>query len=164
MLDEVETAYTVDPNRVYLTGLSMGGYGTWSLACHQAERFAAIAPICGGGPWYLADRLKHTPVWAFHGDADGTVRGAVLVFSDVTQIRGLEREMAYLASHDPLTGLINRREFEQRLNAAILAAGQHGRRYALGYLDLDDFKIVNEARQIKKQAEDDTEDPPIGDS
>ncbi len=73
LLDEVEAAYDVDPRRVYLTGLSMGGFGSWSLACHQAERFAAIAPICGGGPWYLADRLKDTPVWAFHGAQDGVV-------------------------------------------------------------------------------------------
>ena len=57
----------VDKDRIYLTGLSMGGFGTWSLACHQPERFAAIAPICGGGQWFLANRLKDVPVWAFHG-------------------------------------------------------------------------------------------------
>jgi len=73
LLDEVESSYTVDRERVYLTGLSMGGFGTWSLACQQPDRFAAIAPICGGGPWYLANRLKETPVWAFHGAKDTVV-------------------------------------------------------------------------------------------
>ena len=74
LLDEVIARYAVDENRVYLTGLSMGGYGTWMLACRYPERFAAIAPICGGGIAYLAKKkLAHTPVWAFHGAKDTTV-------------------------------------------------------------------------------------------
>jgi len=72
-LDEIESKCAVDPDRVYLTGLSMGGFGTWSLACHQPKRFVAIAPICGGGQWFLADRLKNVPVWAFHGAKDSVV-------------------------------------------------------------------------------------------
>ena len=51
----------------------MGGYGTWSLALAQPERFAAIVPICGGGKPYLARRLKGLPVWVFHGAQDKTV-------------------------------------------------------------------------------------------
>jgi poly(3-hydroxybutyrate) depolymerase len=54
LLDEVQSRYAVDPDRVYLTGLSMGGFGTWTLACRYPERFAAIAPICGGGAWFRA--------------------------------------------------------------------------------------------------------------
>ncbi len=73
LLDEIESKYDVDPARVYLTGLSMGGFGTWSLACDQPERFAGIAPICGGGQWFLADRLKKVSVWAFHGAKDSVV-------------------------------------------------------------------------------------------
>lgn len=73
LLDEIESKYAVDKGRVYLTGLSMGGFGTWSLACHQPDRFAAVAPICGGGLWFLADRLKDVPVWAFHGAKDSVV-------------------------------------------------------------------------------------------
>ncbi|MDI6447677.1 prolyl oligopeptidase family serine peptidase [Anaerobaca lacustris] len=73
LLDEIESKYAVDPERVYLTGLSMGGFGTWTLACRHPERFAAIAPICGGGEWYLADRLRNVPVWAFHGAKDSVV-------------------------------------------------------------------------------------------
>ncbi len=73
LLDEVQSEYTVDPDRVYLTGLSMGGFGSWALGCRHPERFAAITPICGGGEWFLADRLKSVPVWAFHGAKDPVV-------------------------------------------------------------------------------------------
>ncbi len=73
LLDDAIARYRVDERRVYLTGLSMGGYGTWSLACERPERFAAIAPICGGGNRLLAHRLKDLPVWAFHGAQDDVV-------------------------------------------------------------------------------------------
>jgi len=73
LLDDIESRYNVDKDRVYLTGLSMGGYGTWSLACEYPERFAAIAPICGGGQRLLAGKLKDMPIWAFHGAKDKTV-------------------------------------------------------------------------------------------
>ncbi len=78
LLDEIETKYAVDPQRVYLTGLSMGGFGTWSLGLSHPEKFAAIAPICGGGDFItplLADKAKLTtlPIWAFHGAKDPTV-------------------------------------------------------------------------------------------
>ena len=81
LLDEVEGKYNTDKSRVYLTGLSMGGYGTWSLGLSHPERFAAIAPICGGGDLIallLADPkkaavLKSLGVWAFHGGKDPVV-------------------------------------------------------------------------------------------
>ncbi|OHB65656.1 MAG: phospholipase [Planctomycetes bacterium RBG_13_62_9] len=73
LLDEVESKYAVDSSQVYLTGLSMGGFGSWTLGCRHPERFAAIAPICGGGEWYLAERLRSVPVWAFHGAKDPVV-------------------------------------------------------------------------------------------
>jgi predicted peptidase len=74
--------YRVDTNRVYLTGLSMGGFGSWSLGVTYPNKFAAIAPICGGGetiPILLADKrkqeqLKKLPVWAFHGAKDSAVK------------------------------------------------------------------------------------------
>ena len=77
-------------------------------------------------------------------DRSGAVLGAVLVFKDVTQLRGMEREMVYLASHDALTGLINRREFEVRLKRAIRTARGERRHHVLLYLDLDEFKVVND--------------------
>jgi len=73
LLDEIEKNYRVDTDRVYLTGLSMGGFGTWTLAEEYPQRFAAIAPICGGSERYVAYRLKNVPVWAFHGAKDKTV-------------------------------------------------------------------------------------------
>jgi predicted peptidase len=73
LLDDVISKYKVDKDRVYLTGLSMGGFGTWSLASAHPERFAAIAPICGGGSPSRADRLKGVPIWAFHGAKDPVV-------------------------------------------------------------------------------------------
>jgi predicted peptidase len=73
ILDEVLQSYKTDKKRVYLTGLSMGGYGTWSLAAAHPERWAAIAPICGGGNPATAVKFKDVPCWCFHGDADPTV-------------------------------------------------------------------------------------------
>lgn len=74
LLDDVLAKYSTDQDRVYLTGLSMGGYGTWAWASANPERFAAIVPICGGGqPRQGARRLKDMPVWAFHGAKDTTV-------------------------------------------------------------------------------------------
>ncbi len=73
LLDDIVARYKVDKQRIYLTGLSMGGYGTWSLASAHPERFAAIAPICGGGKRFMAMRLEDIPVWVFHGAKDKTV-------------------------------------------------------------------------------------------
>jgi predicted peptidase len=73
LLDDIVARYNVDTERIYLTGLSMGGYGTWALAAKYPERFAAIAPICGGGNRIMAFRLKDVPVWAFHGAKDNVV-------------------------------------------------------------------------------------------
>jgi len=70
LLDEIGSKYKVDTSRVYVTGLSMGGFGTWRLAAYAPERLAAIAPICGGGETYWAKQFAHLPVWAFHGAKD----------------------------------------------------------------------------------------------
>ena len=73
LLDDIAARYNVDTERIYLTGLSMGGYGSWALAAEYPERFAAVAPICGGGNRIMAFRLKDVPVWAFHGAKDNVV-------------------------------------------------------------------------------------------
>ena len=65
--------YRIDPNRIYLTGFSMGGFGTFNTACTYPEMFAAIAPVAGGGEPEQADKLKNAPTWAFHGDKDEIV-------------------------------------------------------------------------------------------
>lgn len=73
LLDEMLEKLPIDPDRVYLTGLSMGGHATWSWAVNRPDRFAAIAPVAGIGPHYRSCRLLHVPVWAFHGDQDSVV-------------------------------------------------------------------------------------------
>jgi hypothetical protein len=73
LLDEVLAQYRIDPDRVYLTGLSMGGFGTWYTATAYPERFAAVAPVCGGGDPDDAPRLRDVPTWVFHGDKDDVV-------------------------------------------------------------------------------------------
>jgi len=70
LLDEIVEKYKVDEDRIYVTGLSMGGFGTWSLAAYAPHRLAAIAPICGGGESYWTKRFSHLPVWVFHGAKD----------------------------------------------------------------------------------------------
>lgn len=73
LLDEVQAKHRVDPDRVYCTGLSMGGYGTWRLACETPDRFAAVIPICGGGRWFAVGAMKSVPAWVFHGAKDPVV-------------------------------------------------------------------------------------------
>ncbi|MBI1389422.1 MAG: phospholipase [bacterium] len=63
----------IDSSRIYVTGISMGGFGTWRVACACPELIAAIAPLCGGGDPVLADRLTGVPTWAFHGEDDDIV-------------------------------------------------------------------------------------------
>jgi predicted peptidase len=73
LLDEIEENYRVDKNRIYVTGLSMGGHGTWSLAIAQPNRFAAIAPVCGWSVPSVACTIKDIPIWVFHGAKDVVV-------------------------------------------------------------------------------------------
>lgn len=73
MLTQVRQRVRIDPNRIYLTGLSRGGHGTWRWAVTHPGLFAAIVPISGHGNPQLACLLKQTPVWAFHGALDTVV-------------------------------------------------------------------------------------------
>jgi predicted peptidase len=73
LLDEIVEQHKVDEERIYVTGLSMGGFGTWSLAAYQPARFAAIVPICGGGDPFLTMLFAHIPAWVFHGAKDPVV-------------------------------------------------------------------------------------------
>jgi len=73
LIDDTIKNHNIDTHRVYLTGLSMGGFGSWKLAAEHPEFFAAVAPICGGGKPETAEKLKDVPIWAFHGDKDSVV-------------------------------------------------------------------------------------------
>ena len=72
-IDSIQRRYRIDSARIYVTGLSMGGFGTWELAERHPERYAAVIPICGGGDTSRADHLRNLPVWAFHGAQDDVV-------------------------------------------------------------------------------------------
>jgi predicted peptidase len=122
LLDQVTASHRVDTNRVYLTGLSMGGYGTWSLGLKYPQRFAALAPICGGGQLIdvlLADNrraeLQQMPIWAFHGVKDNVVP----VSESRQMVKGLQDKGSQVvklteypeAGHDSWTAAYDHPEF-----------------------------------------------------
>ncbi len=74
MLDQTKADYKVDTTRLYLTGLSQGGHGTWMIGAKHPEMFAALAPVCGWSDVATATTLKPLPIWCFHGEADPTVK------------------------------------------------------------------------------------------
>lgn len=86
LIEKIEKEFPIDPSRIYVTGLSMGGFGTWDLIARFPTRFAAAVPICGGGDPQTAPRIKHIPQWAFHGALDKTVPPA----QSRTMIRALQ--------------------------------------------------------------------------
>ena len=73
LIDQIIRKYPVDKNRIYITGLSMGGYGTWEILQREGERFAAAIPVCGGGDPAYASKMKTVNLWVFHGSDDRTV-------------------------------------------------------------------------------------------
>lgn len=73
LIEQLKATLPVDPDRVLVTGLSMGGFGAWALATEYPTALAAIAPICGFGDEDRMERIRHLPVWAFHGDRDSAV-------------------------------------------------------------------------------------------
>lgn len=73
ILEQVLKEHPADSQRIYLTGLSMGGFGSWSLAALHPELFGAVVPICGGGDPANGEKLANIPIWAVHGDADQVV-------------------------------------------------------------------------------------------
>jgi predicted peptidase len=114
LLDSVLKDYRVDKDRVYLTGLSMGGFGTWSLAAAHPERFAAIAPICGGGTPSDAPKLARLPIWVFHGAKDPTVpvKRSEEMVEALKAAGGSPKFTVYPeAGHDSWTATYNNPEF-----------------------------------------------------
>jgi predicted peptidase len=69
----LQETYPIDPNRIYVTGLSMGGFGTWDMIARWPELFAAAVPVCGGGDPAVASHITHIPVWIFHSADDPVV-------------------------------------------------------------------------------------------
>lgn len=73
LLDDLLATYPIDPDRIYLTGLSMGAIGAWDLAAHYPGRFAAMVPICGAAGRWMTANLIGLPIWAFHNEDDPAV-------------------------------------------------------------------------------------------
>ncbi len=73
LVDQMVESAAIAPNRIYITGLSMGGFGTWDALARRPDFFAAAVPICGGGDPSTASRIAHVPIWCFHGDQDPVV-------------------------------------------------------------------------------------------
>jgi len=113
LVDEAMVSYPIDPDRFYLTGLSMGGYGTWHLAAAQPQQFAAIAPICGGGNPQAARKLKNLPIWAFHGAKDNVVplsESEIMVSALKTRGGNVKFTVYPEAAHDSWTQTYNNPE------------------------------------------------------
>ncbi len=106
LIDEIIVRYAVDEERVYVTGLSMGGNGTWELISRYPERFAAAIPVCGWGNRLLIHRAKDVPVWAFHGRLDTVVPilGSEQMAASLSEAGGTARLTIYEdTGHDSWT-------------------------------------------------------------
>lgn len=112
LLDQLVKEYPIDESRIYIIGISMGGYGTWDLIVRYPNRFAAAIPIAGGGDPNLAQRIKDIPIWAFHGDIDTVVppsssRDMVTALNNVsanisyTEFQGVEHNSWSPAYNEP---------------------------------------------------------------
>jgi predicted peptidase len=113
LINEVVYEFNGDENRIYVTGISMGGYATWALAIAFPDEFAAVAPICGGGDTKLVNRIKKLPIWAFHGAKDDIVpiSESEEMVSELQKIKGDIRFTVYEdADHDSWTRTYNNQE------------------------------------------------------
>jgi predicted peptidase len=107
LVDKIEEDLNIDANRIYLTGLSMGGFGSWRVVAAAPERFAAVVPVCGGGdPSSISSEVKGTSIWAFHGDKDNLVpvAGSRTMVDAVSKAGGRARLTIYPGvGHDSWT-------------------------------------------------------------
>jgi len=126
--EEADRRLLSDPVRQALSGAAAVNLG----------RRALVLPQSGGG-----DRLIEVSASPLRDDGENIV-GAVVMLHDVTELRGLARQMSYQATHDALTGLVNRREFERRLQEGVELAHRGDGAHVLCYLDLDRFKFIND--------------------
>ncbi len=113
LLDEIISKYKVDVNRIYITGLSMGGNGTWKLATEISDRLAAVVPICGWGDTFAAFMIGNLPVWVFHGAKDLVVplKASEDMVARLKAINGNAKLTVYPeAGHDSWTETYNNPE------------------------------------------------------
>jgi hypothetical protein len=109
---DIIAKYNVDVERIYMTGLSMGGYGTWETAQRYPGLFAAIIPICGGGDPSQAWTLRHTAVWIFHGEKDPRVpvKNSEIMFDSLKQYNNSKLTIYPDVEHDSWTETYNNDE------------------------------------------------------
>ncbi|HEY7424160.1 MAG TPA: prolyl oligopeptidase family serine peptidase [Gemmataceae bacterium] len=128
LLDDVVAKYKVDKDRICVTGLSMGGFGTWALAAAHPERFAALVPICGGGNPTDAAKLKDLPIWVFHGAKDRAVppgRSEAMVKAlKEAGAKNVQLTMYPDAGHDSWTATYNNPEMWEWLFKQKRSGGQ----------------------------------------
>jgi predicted esterase len=113
LLDEILKTQSVDEDRIYLTGLSLGGYGAWDWSIYSPQRFAALAPICGRGDPIDAARIADLPTWVFHGDADDAVpvRASYDMINALAKLNGRVKWTIYPnVGHDSWTQSYNNPE------------------------------------------------------
>jgi len=112
ILKSVQKEFSIDEHRLYVVGLSMGGFATWDVICRYPDLFAAAMPVCGGGDETQATKIKDLPIWAFHGGADTTVktlrsRNMIAALKDAggspkyTEFPGVGHNSWTAAFHDP---------------------------------------------------------------
>ncbi len=121
LLDNVAGEYPVDLDRVSCTGLSMGGFGTFTMGITFPGRFAALGPICGGGVAWCAPYFGKTPIWAFHGDADSlvSVENSLMMYNSVKTFGGnMELTLVHGCDHDSWTFAYERTRLIEWLIAA----------------------------------------------
>lgn len=96
LLDEVTSIYSVDKARIYLTGVSMGGMGTWSYAVNGKHKLAAIVPVCGYFyyPEEVVNKVKDMPIWLFHGDLDQSVP-VERAYEAIKKLEGMNEDFKY---------------------------------------------------------------------
>ena len=122
LIQHIQAKYKIDKNRIYATGLSMGGIGTWQVASKYPDIFAAIAPVAGAGEPSWAENLKNMPIWVFHNIADKaiTIERAIVLPNEIERIRNqqgvnVELKKCYYNTydnndHDAWTRTYNRQE------------------------------------------------------
>jgi predicted peptidase len=116
LLQETQDHYRVDADRLYLTGLSMGGWGVWKTATAYPGKFAALAPVCGRVDRYFGEKvclLKHVPIWVFHGANDDVVplTDSEFMVNSLTTCKGNVRFTVYPdGGHDAWTATYNNPE------------------------------------------------------
>lgn len=112
LTDAIVKSYRVDTARIYLTGLSMGGFGTWDTVMDYPDTYAAAVPICGGAGvrFVMAERIRSLPIWIFHGAKDTVVEPAYSkkMFDVLTKLKAPVKLTIYPdASHDSWTAAYN---------------------------------------------------------